>query len=93
MPQEQLFEDAAVVPGHVASTDLFGGTGAEAMERGADISPCRRYRYTLWRKWGPGGTCMFVGLNQSTADATLLTKLYTPSELCYTLKRRATANA
>ena len=41
------------------------------MERGADISPCGRYRYTLWRKWGPGGTCMFVGLNPSTADATL----------------------
>lgn len=41
------------------------------MERGADISACGRYRYTLWRKWGPGGTCMFVGLNPSTADATI----------------------
>lgn len=54
-----------------ASTDLFGGTVAEAMQRGADISPCGRYRYTLWRKWGPGGTVQFVGLNPSTADATL----------------------
>ena len=53
------------------SSDLFGGTVSEAVQRGADISPCGRYRYTLWRKWGPGGTCMFVGLNPSTADATL----------------------
>lgn len=51
--------------------DASDGSGAGAMERGADISPCGRYRYTLWRKWGPGGTCMFVGLNPSTADATL----------------------
>lgn len=57
-------------PGIVRSSDLFGGTVAEAIERGADISPCGRYRYTLWRKWGPGGTCMFVGLNPSTADET-----------------------
>lgn len=41
------------------------------MESGADFSGCGRYRYTLWRRWGPGGTCMFVGLNPSTADATI----------------------
>lgn len=43
----------------------------DTIERGADISPCGLYRYALWRKWGPGGTVMFVGLNPSTADATL----------------------
>lgn len=72
MPQEQLFEDAAAVPGHVASTDLFGVAPPEAMQSGADISPCGLYRYDLWRRWSQiGGVVMFVGLNPSTADATL----------------------
>jgi hypothetical protein len=53
------------------SADLFGGTGAEAMDRGAYISPCGRYRYSLWRQWAPGPMVMFVGLNPSTADARL----------------------
>lgn len=71
MPHNEDSMTAEAVPGHVASTDLFGGTAAEAMERGADISRCGRYRYTLWRKWAPGETVMFIGLNPSTADATL----------------------
>jgi hypothetical protein len=53
------------------SSDLFGGTVAEAMKRGAEFSPCRRYRYALMRSWQPGTGCaMFVGLNPSTADET-----------------------
>lgn len=33
------------------------------------FSPCRHYRYTLWREWiGGKGYAMFVGLNPSTAD-------------------------
>ena len=56
--------------GHVASTDLFGGTVAEAMERSATLSPCRAYRYALWRRWGRGPYAMFIGLNPSTADET-----------------------
>lgn len=36
------------------------------------FSPCRKYRYTLWREWiGGEGYAMFVGLNPSTADETL----------------------
>lgn len=38
------------------------------MERSADLSPCRTYRYALWRRWGPGHYAMFIGLNPSTAD-------------------------
>jgi len=35
----------------------------------ADFSPCRRYRYTLWRQWRHGcGYVQFIGLNPSTAD-------------------------
>ena len=71
MPRNDDPMTTEATPGHVASTDLFGVTPPEAMERGADISPCGRYRYTLWRKWGAGGTCNFIGLNPSTADATL----------------------
>ncbi|SFI76527.1 DUF1643 domain-containing protein [Nitrosomonas sp. Nm34] len=33
------------------------------------FSPCREYRYTLYREWEEGqGVCMFIGLNPSTAD-------------------------
>lgn len=33
------------------------------------FSPCRKWRYTLWREWiGGSGYAMFVGLNPSTAD-------------------------
>lgn len=43
------------------------------MRRGAHISPCGRYRYTLWRSWCEGiagyGSLVVIGLNPSTADA------------------------
>lgn len=33
------------------------------------FSPCRKYRYTLWREWPGGeGYAMFLCLNPSTAD-------------------------
>jgi hypothetical protein len=43
------------------------------MEKSAVFSPCRRYRYALWRTWSPldlsgKGYAMFIGLNPSTAD-------------------------
>lgn len=38
------------------------------------FSPCRTYRYTLWRGWGgmfeEPNFVMFIGLNPSTADET-----------------------
>lgn len=36
----------------------------------ATFSPCRTYRYSLWRRWGEPsqGYAMFIGLNPSTAD-------------------------
>lgn len=37
------------------------------------FSPCRKYRYTLWRHWGGlfvSSYAMFIGLNPSTADET-----------------------
>lgn len=41
---------------------LFGGNSAR-------FSPCRRYRYELWRRWDESKPyAMFVGLNPSTAD-------------------------
>lgn len=41
------------------------------MEKSAIISECGNYRYELTRKWSDTGTCVFVGLNPSTADADL----------------------
>ena len=33
------------------------------------LSPCRKYRYSLWREWlGGEGYAMFVALNPSVAD-------------------------
>jgi len=38
----------------------------------AVISECRRYRYELWRTWDTHkGYVLFIGLNPSTADATV----------------------
>jgi hypothetical protein len=38
-------------------------------DSGAELSPCRRYRYRLWRRWSDGPVVNFVMLNPSTADA------------------------
>lgn len=38
--------------------------------RGADLSPCGTYRWTLSRRWRDGEGVCFCGLNPSTADAT-----------------------
>ncbi|MGE0385633.1 MAG: DUF1643 domain-containing protein [Gammaproteobacteria bacterium] len=42
----------------------------DTLASGARFSRCGRYRYTLWRQWNPArGTCLFIMLNPSTADA------------------------
>jgi hypothetical protein len=42
-----------------------------AIDRNTTFSPCRKYRYTLWRTWElTKGYCQFIGLNPSTADET-----------------------
>lgn len=46
--------------------------GRQDTGAGADISPCGKYRYTLWRRWSEyGPLATFVMLNPSTADATV----------------------
>lgn len=40
---------------------------------GAEFSPCKVWRYALWRHWdcrGYADVCTFIGLNPSTADET-----------------------
>lgn len=45
--------------------------GFDPKPRQTIFSPCRSYRYALWREWiGGEGYAMFVGLNPSTADET-----------------------
>jgi hypothetical protein len=40
------------------------------VEGGAEFSPCRTWRYRLWRRWDTGPVLLVVGLNPSTADET-----------------------
>lgn len=41
------------------------------IDTGAQFSECRKYRWTLWRRWNAAlAPCVFVGLNPSTADET-----------------------
>jgi hypothetical protein len=65
----KLEDTASGEPLALRSSDLFGGTVSEAVRRGADISPCGRYRYTLWCAWGPGAWVNWCCLNPSKADA------------------------
>jgi hypothetical protein len=39
-------------------------------ETGAIFSPCKQYRYNLWRIWGDASPAVFIMLNPSTADET-----------------------
>jgi hypothetical protein len=42
------------------------------LKSSAKFSPCRQYRYSLWRQWSKGfKICTFIGLNPSTADETI----------------------
>ncbi|TAL41398.1 MAG: DUF1643 domain-containing protein [Salinibacterium sp.] len=41
----------------------------DAMEKGAEVSPCERFRYRLWRRWDAGReAAVWLMLNPSTAD-------------------------
>lgn len=45
--------------------------GQSRMVNDALFSPCRRYRYALWRRWNDRpADLVFIGLNPSTADET-----------------------
>jgi len=46
-------------------------SSAVDVKTSADFSPCRTYRYALWRTWGKAKPyALFICLNPSTADET-----------------------
>jgi len=52
------------------SVDVQMGLSFESRERGATLSDCGLYRYSLWRRWDyTEPSVLFVMLNPSTADA------------------------
>lgn len=49
--------------------DALGSARAAARQRLTVLSPCRSFRYSLWRQWiGGKGVALVVCLNPSTAD-------------------------
>lgn len=51
------------------SPDLFRVAFADTIQRGASLSRCETYRWTLTRTWSSeGGHVCFIELNPSTAD-------------------------
>lgn len=57
-------------PGDTPGTDVCGTTLFAREDRGATLSACGSYRYSLWRRWDYGmPSILFVMLNPSTADA------------------------
>ena len=60
-------------PTHTKTTSPSGTIpmpDLQLTDAGADISADQKYRYSLWRSWDPSaGTCLFLMLNPSTADA------------------------
>lgn len=47
---------------------------SKMLQSTAEFSPCRKYRYSLWRGWANDwqtNYCMFICLNPSKADETL----------------------
>lgn len=63
----EAVSDARPVPGRTDRETY--ADAASGLVTGAEWSPCRRWRYALWRLWGPTPPLVFVGLNPSTADA------------------------
>lgn len=51
--------------------DLPGIVAGSGQTSSAVFSPCRKWRYELWRRWEEGPYCMFLCLNPSTADETV----------------------
>ena len=47
----------------------FQINGKETEPKGAVFDWAGKYRYALWRRWGPGRALFVIGLNPSTADA------------------------
>ena len=62
--------DRQPIPDFLSRSGLRDGTDSRgsSMRSHALLSPCRRYRFALWRRWDIGPQVLFVMLNPSTAD-------------------------
>lgn len=65
--------DAAPAEAPVEKVQDAPAAAPEFIDAGAVFSPDQMHRYRLWRTWEHGkGTCVFLMLNPSTADAEVL---------------------
>lgn len=68
---EVRIDEFCGIEGYPPFNSAINPTTHKHEECGAIFSPCRVYRYDLWRRWHTGcGEVAFIGLNPSTADET-----------------------
>ncbi|GAB3753891.1 DUF1643 domain-containing protein [Spirosoma pomorum] len=67
----QEVQDSLLIPYRPAMQIPLFPSASSKLDIGADLSPCEKYRFTLWRIWdSTKPLAMIIGLNPSTANAT-----------------------
>lgn len=69
LERDKRLQHAAELMPKFVQLSLFDNDGSQEMDKGAAISGCGSYRYSLWRIWDKSKPLvLFICLNPSTAD-------------------------